>query len=67
MMIRAALLIIDMQNDFILEGAPLRVKDVEKITGSVRLTLEVFRNHRLSIFLAQGIPERWIRCRDIPA
>jgi nicotinamidase-related amidase len=50
MTMKAALLIIDMQNDFVREGAPLRVKDAEKITGPVRTALEVFRRHRLPIF-----------------
>jgi len=47
---KAALLIIDMQNDFVREGAPLRVKGAKKVTGPVRAALEVFRRHRLPIF-----------------
>jgi nicotinamidase-related amidase len=49
-MSRAALLIIDMQNDFIRDGAPLRIKNAEKILGAVRSSLEEFRRHRLPVF-----------------
>jgi nicotinamidase-related amidase len=49
-MTRTALLIIDMQNDFVREGAPLRVPDAEKITGNVRSTLELFRSRNLPVF-----------------
>jgi nicotinamidase-related amidase len=47
---KAALLIIDMQNDFVLERSPLRVKDAEKIIGTVKEALEVFRYFHLPVF-----------------
>lgn len=47
---KPALIIIDMQNDFIREGAPLRVACAENIIGKVRSALELFRKHRLPIF-----------------
>lgn len=49
-MTKSALLIIDMQNDFVLEGAPLRVRDAETIVGTVRHVLGVFRRNRLPVF-----------------
>jgi nicotinamidase-related amidase len=49
-MSRAALLIIDMQNDFVADGAPLRVKNAGRITGTVQTALETFRRHRLPVF-----------------
>ena len=49
-MTKTALLIIDMQNDFVREGAPLRVKDAEKIIGNVRSALELFRARSLPVF-----------------
>lgn len=45
-----ALLIIDMQNDFVREEAPLRVKNAGKIIGPVRAALEVFRSRKLPVF-----------------
>jgi nicotinamidase-related amidase len=49
-MSRAALLIIDMQNDFVREGSPLRVEGAAKIISPVRLALETFRRCRLPVF-----------------
>jgi nicotinamidase-related amidase len=49
-MSKAALLIIDMQNDFVLEGAPLQVQNAEKIIGPVKRALEAFRKHDLPVF-----------------
>lgn len=49
-MSRAALLIIDMQNDFVREGSPLRVEGAAKIIGPVRSALEIFRRCRLPVF-----------------
>ncbi|NYT21754.1 MAG: cysteine hydrolase [Methanomicrobiales archaeon] len=49
-MSRSALLIIDMQNDFVQEGAPLRVRDAGTIVERVRQVLEVFRRSRLPVF-----------------
>ncbi len=47
---RPALLVIDMQNDFVREGAPLQVKDAEKIIGPLKKVLALFRKRRLPIF-----------------
>ena len=49
-MTRSALLIIDMQNDFVREGAPLRVREAEATIGNVREVLEIFRRNRLPVF-----------------
>jgi nicotinamidase-related amidase len=49
-MSRAALLIIDMQNDFVREGSPLRVEGAAKIIGPFRSALEIFRRCRLPVF-----------------
>ncbi len=49
-MTRSALLIIDMQNDFVREGAPLRVRDAGTIVGTVRQVLETFRRNHLPVF-----------------
>jgi nicotinamidase-related amidase len=49
-MARTALLIIDMQNDFVREGAPLRVRDAETIIGNIRSVLQSFRRNRLPVF-----------------
>ena len=46
----AALLIIDMQNDFVEEGAPLRVKGALGIVGNVKKVLDAFRKKGLPIF-----------------
>ncbi|MGB4235577.1 MAG: isochorismatase family cysteine hydrolase [Methanoregulaceae archaeon] len=49
-MTRSALLIIDMQNDFVREGAPLRVREAEATIGNVREVLGIFRRNRLPVF-----------------
>jgi nicotinamidase-related amidase len=47
---KAALLIIDMQNDFIQDDAPLRVAGAKAIIPNVKKMREIFRQHRLPIF-----------------
>ncbi|MDD1706509.1 MAG: cysteine hydrolase [Methanoregulaceae archaeon] len=47
---KPALLIIDMQNDFVREGAPLKVGDAGLITGKIQSVLESFRRNRLPVF-----------------
>lgn len=47
---KPALLIIDMQNDFVREGAPLKVGDAGLIIGKIRLVLDLFRKNRLPVF-----------------
>jgi nicotinamidase-related amidase len=47
---KAALLIIDMQNDFIQDGAPLQVAGARTIIPNVRKLREIFRRHRLPVF-----------------
>lgn len=49
-MTRTALLIIDMQNDFVRKGAPLRVAGAEKITKNIRSALDMFRTRNAPIF-----------------
>jgi nicotinamidase-related amidase len=45
-----ALFIIDMQNDFVREGAPLKVNDAGLIIGKIRSVLDEFRRNRLPVF-----------------
>ena len=47
---KAALLIIDMQNDFIRDDAPLRVAGATTIIPNIRKLRETFRRHRLPVF-----------------
>ena len=47
---KAALLIIDMQNDFVLEGAPLRVAQARSVVPKIYGVLAEFRKKRLSVF-----------------
>jgi nicotinamidase-related amidase len=49
-MTKTALLIIDMQNDFIRKGALLRVNDGEGIIGNIRSALDLFRSRGLPVF-----------------
>ncbi len=46
----AALLIIDMQNDFVLEGAPLRVAQARSVVPKIYGVLTEFRKKRLPVF-----------------
>ena len=45
-----ALLIIDMQNDFVLNGKPLQVRGAQKIIPRIRMVLEHFRSRSLPVF-----------------
>lgn len=45
-----ALLVIDMQNDFIQEEAPFRIKGALGIIGNIKKVLEKFRKNKLPIF-----------------
>lgn len=47
---RAALLIIDMQNDFVLEGAPLRVAQARSVVPKIYEVLSEFRKKRQPVF-----------------
>ena len=47
---KAALLIIDMQNDFIQDDAPLRVAGAKAIIPNVRRLRDIFRGRRLPVF-----------------
>lgn len=47
---KPALLIIDMQNDFIREGSPLKVGGAGLIIGKIQSLLELFRRNRLPVF-----------------
>jgi nicotinamidase-related amidase len=47
---RPALLIIDMQNDFVLEGKPLRVAGASKVIPMIQAVLTEFRGRSLPIF-----------------
>ncbi len=47
---KPALLIIDMQNDFVRDGAPLKVSDAGLIIGKIQSVLAVFREKRLPVF-----------------
>jgi len=47
---RYALLIIDMQNDFVLPGAPLRVAQAGAVLLKIRNVLDTFRDRKLPVF-----------------
>lgn len=47
---KTALLVIDMLNDFVLEGAPLEVPDARKIVVSIRAQIEKARERNIPIF-----------------
>lgn len=47
---KAALLIIDMQNDFVLEGKPLRVAGAHAVIPKIQSVLSVFRTRSLPVF-----------------
>jgi nicotinamidase-related amidase len=47
---KAALLIIDMQNDFVLEGKPLRVAGAQAVIPKIRSVLDAFRERSLPVF-----------------
>ena len=47
---KPALLIIDMQNDFVLEGKPLRVAGAQAVIPGIRSALSEFRKRSLPVF-----------------
>ena len=47
---RPALLIIDMQNDFVLEGRPLRVAGARAVIPNIQKVLDAFRAKHLPVF-----------------
>lgn len=47
---RSALLIIDMQNDFVLEGKPLRVAGAKTVIPKIQAVLAEFRKRSLPVF-----------------
>lgn len=49
-MSKPALLLIDMQNDFVLEGKPLQVKGARSIIPSIQYILDKFRSAGLPVF-----------------
>lgn len=55
-----ALLVVDMQNDFVRVGAPLEVPDARATVASIRRLLDAFRARRLPVvftrFLAEPTP-----------
>ena len=47
---KPALLIIDMQNDFVLEGKPLRVAGAREVIPKIQAVLAEFRKRSLPVF-----------------
>lgn len=47
---RPALLIIDMQNDFVRSGAPLQVAQAQAVIPKIRAVLDAFRKRNLPVF-----------------
>jgi nicotinamidase-related amidase len=45
-----ALLVIDMQNDFLLDGAPMQMQGARSIIPIVRKVLDIFRHHKYPVF-----------------
>lgn len=52
---RSALLIIDMQNDFVQDGAPLMVANAQSVIPAIRNLLTLFRKRSLPVFHIQRI------------
>jgi nicotinamidase-related amidase len=55
---KPALFIIDMQNDFVRDGAPLKVGDAGLIIGNIRAVLDLFRRSHLPVFHVLRIHRR---------
>lgn len=47
---RSALLIIDMQNDFVLDSAPMKVAQARAVIPKILEVLEVFRSRKFPVF-----------------
>jgi nicotinamidase-related amidase len=47
---KPALLIIDMQNDFVLDGKPLKVAGARAVIPKIHAVLSAFREHHLPVF-----------------
>jgi nicotinamidase-related amidase len=45
-----ALLVIDMQNDFLLDNAPMQMPGARNIIPNVQKVLEIFRHHKYPVF-----------------
>ena len=45
-----ALLVIDMQNDFLLDGAPMQMHGARSIIPNVQKVIEIFRHHKYPVF-----------------
>lgn len=50
-----ALLIVDMQNDFVRVGAPLEVPDARETVAPIRRLLDAFRTHRRAVVFTRFI------------
>jgi nicotinamidase-related amidase len=50
---RTALIVVDMQNDFVSEGGTLRVPDAEATIPAVQTLLKLARTHRLHVVYSQ--------------
>jgi nicotinamidase-related amidase len=52
---RSALLVVDMQNDFVRAGAPLEVPDARATIETIRAVIEQFRRHRRPVVFTRFI------------
>jgi nicotinamidase-related amidase len=50
-----ALVVVDMQNDFVRVGAPLEVPDARTTVAPIRATVELFRRHRRPVVFTRFI------------
>src|SRR5687768_16542649 len=50
-----ALIVVDMQNDFVREGAPMEVPDARKTTPRIRKLVQFFRDNRLPVIFTRFI------------
>ena len=68
---KTALLIVDMQNDFVREGAPMEVPDARKTIGPIQSLIAMARRHAMPVIYTKFVagPKRtflWEWSRQIP-
>ena len=68
---KTALMIVDMQNDFVREGAPMEVPDARKTIGAIQSLIKMARSRKMPIIYAKFVagPKRtflWEWSQKIP-
>ena len=65
---RAALIVIDVQNDFTLADAPARIAGTLEALPAMKMVLDAFRRHRAADLPCHpALPGRRQQCRPVPA